>query len=94
MKTTNKVLLSSALALAVAGIGTAHADGKMKMEMKKCYGVVKAGANDCKTATGSCAGSSVLDGDKTAFIVLKKGVCEKLVGGLLEPGTNEEKKDS
>lgn len=92
MKTTNKVLLSSALALAVTGIGTAHADGKMKMKKEKCYGVVKAGKNDCKTATGSCAGSATLDGDKTAFLALSKGVCEKLVGGSLTVGKNEEKK--
>ena len=50
---------------------------------EKCYGVVKAGQNDCATKTSSCAGSSNADGQKDAFITLPKGLCDKLVGGNL-----------
>ena len=88
MKTGNKILLSSALALAVAGISSAEAQDK-KMVKEKCYGVVKAKQNDCKTANSSCAGSSEIEGDKTAFVVMPQGLCEKLIGGSLEPGENE-----
>ncbi len=95
MKTSNKILLSSALALAVAGIGNAQAADAKKVEKEKCYGVTKEGKNDCGVkGVSSCAGTSKVDGDKGAWLYLKKGVCEKLVGGSLTIGKNEEKKDS
>ncbi|CEK11448.1 BufA1 family periplasmic bufferin-type metallophore [Legionella hackeliae] len=50
---------------------------------EKCYGIVKAGMNDCATATASCAGSSSKDNQADAFIFLPKGICERLVGGQL-----------
>lgn len=50
---------------------------------EKCYGVVKAGKNDCATKTSSCVGSSKTDGQKDAFIAVPKGLCKKLVGGSL-----------
>lgn len=51
---------------------------------EKCYGVVKAGQNDCATKTSSCAGSSKTDGQTDAFIALPEGLCDKLVGSSLE----------
>lgn len=54
---------------------------------EKCYGIVKAGMNDCATATASCAGSSTKDGQSDAFVFMPKGLCEKLVGGKLKPDT-------
>lgn len=53
---------------------------------EKCYGIVKAGMNDCSTATSSCAGSSNKDRQKDAFIIMPKGLCEKIVGATLEAG--------
>lgn len=50
---------------------------------EKCYGVVKAGQNDCATKTSSCVGSAAKDGQKDAFIALPKGLCGKLVNGSL-----------
>lgn len=50
---------------------------------EKCYGIVKFGLNDCATATASCAGSSTKDGQKDAFLLMPKGLCEKIVGGSL-----------
>ncbi|HBN23003.1 MAG TPA: hypothetical protein DD412_07180 [Holosporales bacterium] len=91
MKTTNKILLSSALALAVAGISDTKAADKKKVEKEKCFGVTKAGKNDCGVKdVSSCMGTSKIDGDKGAWIYLKKGICEKLVGGSLTIGKNEE----
>jgi uncharacterized membrane protein len=72
--------IAAALALASAGAAPA-AEG----ETEKCFGVAKAGANDCETATNSCAGTSVEDGQADAWIQVPKGLCEKLVGGSLEP---------
>ncbi|WP_019217430.1 BufA1 family periplasmic bufferin-type metallophore [Legionella tunisiensis] len=50
---------------------------------EKCYGVARAGLNDCATATASCAGSSTKDAQPDAFLFVPKGLCEKLVGGSL-----------
>ncbi len=51
---------------------------------EKCYGVVKAGTNDCATATTSCAGSSTKDSQPDAFLFVPVGLCDKLVGGSLK----------
>lgn len=54
-------------------------------KIEKCYGIVKAGFNDCQTATASCASSSTKDNQSDAFIFLPVGTCNKLVGGHLTP---------
>jgi uncharacterized membrane protein len=56
----SKLIVHSALVsllglgtLAAAGVATAAED-----KGEKCYGVVKAGKNDCQTSTHSCAGTA------------------------------------
>lgn len=81
---TKSVLAASALAFAVGMTSVPNAaDAASKKE--KCYGIVKAGQNDCATATSSCAGSSKKDAQGDAYIALPKGTCEKIVGGSLAP---------
>jgi len=84
-KTLN-TLLASAVAMTVAGgVGAANA---MDMGGKeKCYGVVKAGHNDCGNAakTHSCAGHATADADGGEWLALPTGTCEKLVGGSTSP---------
>src|SRR5712691_2838172 len=60
---------------------------KPKFEAEKCYGLAKAGKNDCQTATSSCAGTSKKDGQGDAWIYAPAGTCEKLVGGSLKSKT-------
>ncbi len=50
-------------------------------DMEKCYGVVKAGNNDCQTATSACAGTSTKDDQADAWLLVPKGMCERLTGG-------------
>lgn len=50
---------------------------------EKCYGVSKAGKNDC--SANQCAGHSKVDNQGDSFIVLPKGVCERLANGSLQP---------
>ncbi len=50
-----------------------------------CYGIARAGENDCKTATTVCAGWARQDRDPTAYVYLPAGTCEKIVGGSLKP---------
>ena len=50
---------------------------------EKCYGVAKAGKNDCAGAAHACAGQSKRDSAGTEWVKLPKGTCERLVGGSL-----------
>lgn len=76
--------IASAVAItAAATINKAHAADEPIQE--KCYGIVKAEMNDCQTATASCAGSATEDNQDDAFIFVPKGLCDKIVGGSLEP---------
>jgi uncharacterized membrane protein len=53
--------------------------------MVKCYGVNKAGKNDCAAGSHSCAGQATKNGDKASFVYLPVGACEKLANGSLTP---------
>lgn len=53
--------------------------------MEKCYGIAKAGMNDCGTATHGCGGEAKIDNDKNNWILVPTGVCKKIVGGSLQP---------
>lgn len=55
------------------------ADGAGK---EKCFGVAKAGQNDCAAGSHSCAGQSKVDLDKSEWKYVTKGSCEKLGGQL------------
>jgi uncharacterized membrane protein len=79
------VIISSALAgliaMALAG-NTGAADKPASKE--KCYGVAKAGKNDCANATGthSCAGQATTDNAPEEWSYVAKGTCEQLGGKL------------
>jgi len=77
--TTTRIAIASALAAALVLPAAAQAQGNME----KCYGVAKAGKNDCQTASSSCAGTSKKDAEASAWIGLPKGTCEKITGGKL-----------
>ena len=79
-----------ALATAVTGLltlgsATLITPAQAADEMEKCYGVAKAGKNDCATKTSSCAGTAKADSLGHAFVAVPKGLCDKLAGGSLEP---------
>jgi uncharacterized membrane protein len=82
-----KLLVASALAAALAMplVSVAGPAPKPSFEAEKCYGLVKAGKNDCQTANSSCAGTSRRDSQGDAWVYMPKGSCEKLVGGSLQP---------
>ena len=64
-------------------LNSTHALAATKTKMEKCYGIVKAGMNDCQTATAKCASSATKDNQRNAFIFLPKGICSRIVGGEL-----------
>lgn len=51
-------------------------------EKEKCYGIAKAGQNDCASLSGShsCAGQSKVDMDKTEWKYVAKGSCKGMKG--------------
>ncbi|GLO62326.1 membrane protein [Vibrio sp. MACH09] len=70
--------VSSLLAIGATALTTTQA---IAADKEKCYGVAKAGKNDCATKTSSCAGTSKEDNQTDAFIVVPKGLCDRLAGG-------------
>ncbi|MGR9108118.1 MAG: BufA1 family periplasmic bufferin-type metallophore [Gammaproteobacteria bacterium] len=81
----SKALAAAAVAGLFAMTLAPNASAEDKPE--KCYGIVKAQKNDCKTASGSCAGSVEQDAQADAWIYLPQGTCEKIIGGSLTPKT-------
>ena len=51
---------------------------------EKCYGIAKAGKNDCAAGAHSCAGQATGNMDKTSFVYLPKGACAKIAGSSLK----------
>ena len=80
-----KLAVAGALTAALAAAPLAGALAADDME--KCYGVAKAGMNDCKAGEGTtCQGTSTMDGQKNAWVLTPAGLCEKLTGGSLMEG--------
>ena len=75
--------LASALALAVGHAQAADA----KTPQEKCFGIAKAGQNDCAAADGShsCAGQAKVDKEANDWIYVAKGTCDKLGGKSAPP---------
>lgn len=76
-------------AAAIAGLlalGSTSAIAQDKKNMEKCWGVAKAGQNDCgSNATAhSCAGQSTKDYDPNDFKAVKAGTCVKMGGSLVQ----------
>jgi uncharacterized membrane protein len=78
------------IAAALAGVCAANAsaggqmDTQGKPDQEKCYGVAKAGQNDCATSVHGCAGMAASDNDPVEWKNVPKGTCEK-VGGKGTP---------
>jgi uncharacterized membrane protein len=55
-------------------------------EKEKCFGIAKAGQNDCASVTGahSCAGQSKVDMDKMEWKYVAKGTCKDMKGLSLD----------
>ena len=78
-------LIRSAMlgALALTSVAAAVAPAYAN-ETEKCFGVSKAGKNDCAGTTHGCAGQSKVDNSADDWKIVPKGTCEKM-GGKLPP---------
>jgi len=76
-----KAAIAGALAAGVAGIAHSGPVAAPKFTAEKCFGIAKAGHNDCQTSASACAGTSKRDNQTDAWIYVPKGTCDKIVGG-------------
>jgi uncharacterized membrane protein len=93
----------SLTALSLAGLAASIALGsvaanaqvnvsKPSYKFEKCYGVAKAGHNDCFSAGNACGNTSKVDNERDAWVYVPAGVCKKLTGGSLAPKDDTPKK--
>lgn len=87
---TKRIVVASALAAAVSAPALLSAQKPVpapsNFKAEKCYGIAKAGNNDCaSTGNNSCGGTSKLNSDPRAWIYVPAGYCERIVGGSLKP---------
>jgi len=84
-----RYVISAALAAAVAAPLVLVAQKPVpppSFKSEKCYGIAKAGKNDCASAgNNSCGGSSKVTGDSKAWIYVPEGYCERIVGDSKTP---------
>ncbi len=83
---TQRAIVSSAIASVLAlALVQAHAATDSK-DKEKCYGIAKAGQNDCSSATGthSCAGQAKVDMAAEDWRYVAKGTCKTLGGKTAE----------
>jgi uncharacterized membrane protein len=98
MASKDKLIQSAVTALlalgAVATAGEAMAANSGSQGQERCYGVAKAGQNDCATANGShaCAGQTKKNKDSYDWKYVAKGTCEKMSGSLKPGGAPPPKK--
>lgn len=85
-KNTLNTLLAGAVALTMAGAMSSDAFAA-KEGKEKCYGVAKAGHNDCGNLakTHSCAGQATVDNDPGEWVYVPEGLCAKLAHGTTDP---------
>jgi uncharacterized membrane protein len=78
-------LITAAIAALLSGAASAQVHPeKPDYPYEKCYGISKAGLNDCFTANNSCAGTVTKDNLPAAWIYVPKGTCKRITGGSLD----------
>jgi uncharacterized membrane protein len=81
--------LASALALGLVGQAAAQDKGK-----EKCYGIAKAGQNDCANLSGShsCAGQAKVDNAPDEWKYVAAGTCKQMKGMTADEAKAKAKK--
>jgi len=85
----SKIIINAVTAIVAMGISNSYAattDTKNTLaapSTEKCYGIAKSGQNDCATAAHGCSGEAKNPADKTEWVNLPSGLCNKIVGGTL-----------
>lgn len=96
MKTPAKLLIGAGALLALganAAVAQTIPTAQQERGMEKCYGVAKAGQNDCAAGPGTtCAGTSTRDYQGNAWKLAPRGTCTSITtpkgNGSLSPIPN------
>jgi uncharacterized membrane protein len=77
----HRLIVSSALA-SVMALGLAGQVAAQDKDKEKCFGIAKAGQNDCANLSGThtCAGQSKVDNDPGEWKYVAKGTCKDMKG--------------
>jgi uncharacterized membrane protein len=79
----NKRIIASSTLASVLTLALVQAQAA-DVAKEKCFGIAKAGQNDCASPTGShsCAGQGKTDKAPDDWKYVAKGTCEKMGGSL------------
>jgi uncharacterized membrane protein len=88
-----RILIRTAVAslIAAAAAQPAAAEDKAAAGSQKCYGIAKAGQNDCGTAKHTCAGQAKRDNDPSDWKYLPAEACAKAGGKSAPPDKGTKK---
>jgi uncharacterized membrane protein len=77
-----KIKIAAIVSSAILAVGAMNLS--QAADMEKCYGIAKAGKNDCKARNNShsCAGKSTMDNDMNDFMAVEAGTCVSKGGSL------------
>ena len=80
----NTAVIATAIAAAIAAVysQTQWLSKSHAVPREHCYGIVQAAKNDCATALHACAYQAPKDAMSEEWIMLPKGTCSRIVGGI------------
>ncbi len=81
MKSKTALITTAVTSLLAFGVLATQVQAADDAGKEKCYGVAKAGKNDCAANGHACAGQSKSDANANEWIYVPTGTCDRLVGG-------------
>ncbi|MDR3385615.1 MAG: DUF2282 domain-containing protein [Rudaea sp.] len=78
------VMLAVAGAMLAAVATSLRHAGQASIERERCYGISRAGQNDCANAVHSCAKQAQVDADPREWVAVPNGTCRRLVNGVMD----------
>ena len=89
-----RALIAAAAATLLSSMFVALPAAAQEKDKEKCYGIAKAGQNDCANLAGthSCAGQSKVSDDAGEWKYVAKGTCADLKGMTAEAAKAKAKK--
>lgn len=87
MPVRNNLIQSAVASLLALGLVAASGSAMAAdQKMEQCFGVAKAGKNDCSSnkSAHACAGQATRNNDPMDFVAVPKGTCDKIAGGSLK----------
>ncbi|HEX7607075.1 MAG TPA: DUF2282 domain-containing protein [Usitatibacter sp.] len=83
--------VASLIALGLPAFAAEPIHVEQPKDSERCFGVAKAGKNDCGTAKHSCGSVATRDNDPAEWKYVAKGTCEKIGGKKADPNASKPK---